>query len=258
MLRQGSSRVLNILVRSKSSSASAQGKWNLVSSVCLQRKPVLSKEMTDLEKDVQKLLFQIETEKSWKNDWELEAEKDLKEMDQIKAGDPTKVGRKFRRDWEDEWKAELAAFKLEPRLTEADKKNDVKSWYRLLDTTLFLVVQQKDSGNRWILPHGVRTEGETMRQTAERVLHNSCGADLNVKFYSNAPCGYFKFKYPKAVREERGIEGDKVFFYKAYLTGGQLKSSSILKDFKWIPRKELKTTLPPEYCKSVEMFYAFC
>ncbi|KAK3919662.1 39S ribosomal protein L46, mitochondrial [Frankliniella fusca] len=254
MLRRVSSKVYNLHSRPKSTSAAAREKWNLVSSVCLQRKPVLMKEMTEFEKQVQNLLHQIEEEKSWKNDWELAAEKDLQEMEQIKGGDATKVGRKLRRDWEDEWKAELKAFKVQPCITKADQKNDIKSWDRLLDSTLFLVIQQTESGNRWVLPHGQHAEGETMRETAERVLKESCGELLSAKFYSNAPCGFFKYKYPKAIREKLGIEGDKVFFYKAYLTGGELKPSSILKDFKWIPRKDLKTTLPPEYCRSVEMF----
>ncbi|XP_034249146.1 39S ribosomal protein L46, mitochondrial [Thrips palmi] len=262
MFRHLSSKVLGIPGRTHSTTASSKGgKWNLVSSVCLQRKPIINKEMKDIEKQVQNLLFQVEKETSWKCDWELEIEKDLKHLQQIKesknakASDGTlKVGLKLRRDWEDEWKAELSNFSLQPRVTEADKKNNVKSWHRLLDSTLIFVVQSEDSGNRWVLPYGSRLEGETMRQAAERVLRESCGANLKAQFYGNAPCGYYKFKYPKAIREKMGVEGDKVFFYKAYLTGGDVKSSTALKDFKWVPRNQLSSTLSADYGQSVEMF----
>lgn len=254
MLRNISIRALSSHLRRYSSKASAAEKWNLVTSVCVQRKPVLVKEMNDLEKQVQKLLFQMEEENSWKSDWELQIESEMKTLEAIKEGDSTKVGGKLRRDWEDEWKAELSAFKLSPRITEADKKKDVKSWDRNLDSTLILVVQQKDCGDRWILPNGAHAQGETMRQTAERVLHECCGENLKVQFYGNAPCGFFKFKYPKSVRDESGVQGEKVFFYKAHLTGGNLTSSSVLQDYKWVARNQLNSTLPPDYCKSVEMF----
>ena len=255
MLRQILPKVLSTHTHFYSTAASSsRGKWNLVSSVCLLRKPVIAKEMTDFEKQVQKLLFEIEIEASWKSDWELEIEKDFRDLEQIKGGDSSKIGRKLCSDWEDEWKAELANMKLEPRVTPADSSNDLKSWNRSLDRSLAFVVQQEKCGSRWIFPHGIRAEGETMRQTAERVLQESCGGDLKVQFYGNAPSGYFKFKYPQNVREKEGVDGDKVFFYKAYLVGGQLKSSSMLKDFKWVGQNELSSTLPPDYCRSVEMF----
>lgn len=259
MFRHLSYKVLSIPpVRTHSTSAPSKGgKWNLVSSVCLQRKPLLNKEMKDIEKQVQQFLFQLETEKSWKSDWELEIEKDVKYLQQIKESKGSdgslQVGHKMRSDWEDEWKAELSNFSLQSRITEADKKNDLKSWYRLLDSTLILVVQKENCGNRWILPYGSCLKGETMRQAAERVL-TECGGNLKAQFYGNAPCGYFKYKYPKAMREKMGFDGDKVFFYKAYLTGGDLQSGSALKDFKWVPRNQLRSTLPEDYGRSVEMF----
>lgn len=214
----------------------------------------MNKELTDFEKRVQELLFQLEKENSWKSDWELEIEKDLRDLEQIKSGGTDKVGRKLRRDWEDEWKAELKNFNLQPRITEEDKKKDVKSSNRLLDHTLFLIVQQKDYGNKWSFPHGNHIQGESMREAAERVLRESCGEDLKAQFYGNAPCGFYELKYPQAVTEKEGIEGEKVFFYKAFLTEGTLKSSPILKDFKWVVRQDFKSTLSEDYRQSIEMF----
>lgn len=46
-------------------------------------------------------------------------------------------------------------------------------------------------------------------QTCERLVQETCGGDLKVKFIGNAPCGFYKYKYPKTVRKE-GFIGAKV------------------------------------------------
>lgn len=46
-------------------------------------------------------------------------------------------------------------------------------------------------------------------QTCERLVEETCGGDLKVKFLGNAPCGFYKYKYPKTVRKE-GYIGAKV------------------------------------------------
>ena len=46
-------------------------------------------------------------------------------------------------------------------------------------------------------------------QTCERLVQETCGGDLKVKFMGNAPCGFYKYKYPKTIRKE-GFIGAKV------------------------------------------------
>lgn len=87
----------------------------------------------------------------------------------------------------------------------------MSSLYRKLDKHLILLVNQK-IGDKfyYVLPQGLRQEGETLRQTAERIMKEHCGCELNAQIYSNAPSGFYKYKYPKKIRDERGSLGAKV------------------------------------------------
>ncbi|KAH9258520.1 hypothetical protein BASA81_003022 [Batrachochytrium salamandrivorans] len=55
--------------------------------------------------------------------------------------------------------------RLQPRITEADRKNDIKSLNRKLEYKLYLVVKQND---KWTFPSTQWKEGENLLQTAER------------------------------------------------------------------------------------------
>lgn len=45
-----------------------------------------------------------------------------------------------------------------------------------------------------------------MFQTAERIVKEQCGPELNVQFLSNAPCGFYKYKYPSEVNGKIGAK----------------------------------------------------
>ncbi len=125
-------------------------------------------------------------------------------------------------------------------ITDADKNNDAKSPERKLDRKLVLLVKQKlGDKQHWILPQGARKDNETMRQVhyvnvneirnfehllsrykmnnlfkflqcAERSLSELCGNTFAVSFMGNAPCGFYKYKYPQKVRSSHGFVGAKV------------------------------------------------
>lgn len=57
-------------------------------------------------------------------------------------------------------------------------------------------------------------------QTCERLVQETCGGGLNVKFLGNAPCGFFKYKFPKTVRKE-GFIGAKVCEFSVLLVQQQ-------------------------------------
>lgn len=235
-------------------------KWDIMTGICLQRKPVITKSLSDIEVNYQNILQEIEFEKSLKSDHELRHDKDVHRMEKLKSGtitdfDDTEVSNQTAQDYLDKNKEELSTFKFASRITEADKNKDTKSLNRKLEENLVLVIKEK-LGNEdfWILPQGLWNNGETLKETAERFLKESCGNNINVKFYGNAPCGFYKYKYPKKKREQFNIEGAKVFFFKATLLDGNLEKTNTWADYKWATVKELNNMFIEPYNKSVKIF----
>lgn len=88
---------------------------------------------------------------------------------------------------------------------------DLKNCERFMTSHLILLVKQKfGSENHWVLPQTTRRDDETMRQAAERALVETAGPKLNSFMLGNAPVGFYKYKYPKDIREKSGVEGAKV------------------------------------------------
>uniref|UniRef100_A0A1B6DCR1 Large ribosomal subunit protein mL46 n=1 Tax=Clastoptera arizonana TaxID=38151 RepID=A0A1B6DCR1_9HEMI len=240
--------------------ANTSEKWDLLSAVSLERKPIITKNLNDMEQKFIKLLSEIEYERSHKSDHEVRKEKDKVKVQQLKSAKNTdfegEVIQQTAQDLEDLYKDELKHFKFSDRKTEADYKNDLKSVNRVLDQSLLLLIKQK-IGNKmyWTLPQGINLEGETMRQTAERVLKECCGGSLNAKFLGNAPCGFYKYKYPKKCSKDDSIIGAKIFFFKAQLISGVPEFSNQQKiEYQWATRSELNTMLQKDYKRSVSLF----
>lgn len=244
------------LSRAQSSTASAE-KWDLYAGVLVERLPVVSKSLNPLEKQFQDLLWRVEYENSLKSDHELKHEREIVQAELIKQGkiqvDLEDAGSKqTAQDLKDAYVEELKKFQLGSRTTPDDQANRTTSTDRCLDDTLYLLVQQKlGQQEHLILPQGKREEGESMRQTAERVLRESCGQELQVLFYGNAPVGFHKYKYPRNQRTE--TVGAKVFFYRASLRSGQVPEN--LTKFEWLPKEALNEKLTnTAYAESVKKF----
>ncbi|XP_055689810.1 39S ribosomal protein L46, mitochondrial [Lutzomyia longipalpis] len=236
-------------------------KWDLLAGVLVERLPILGKSLNPIETKYQKMLMDVEFEQSLLSDHERRHEKDILLAESIKKGlevDLDDVASKqTAEDFEDACDEELEAFKLASRQTEADRKKDFTSVQRKLEDTLFLLVEQTVGNKKiFLLPQGVRQEGETMRQTADRVLREICGEKLNVQVYGNAPVGFYKYKYPQSQRKE--AVGAKVFFFRAaHLAGnpGKVeKSEKGTGKFLWHTKEEIEGKLPPEYMRSVQQF----
>uniref|UniRef100_A0A336K3T5 Large ribosomal subunit protein mL46 n=1 Tax=Culicoides sonorensis TaxID=179676 RepID=A0A336K3T5_CULSO len=232
--------------------------WDLYAGVLLERLPIITKALNPLEAQVQKMLNDIEFENSLKSDHEIRHEREQIQAELIKRGevdvdldvDSTK---QTAQDFKDACTDEAEKFKFAPRITEADKKNDLKSLQRKLDETLILIAKQTLGKNQvTALPQGKWIQGETLRQTAERVLKEAAGSELKVQFYGNAPCGFYKYKYPKEERTES--VGAKVFFFRAVIRDDNNANLDKKVTFEWRTKDELGQVLKNPYYKNVSQF----
>ena len=141
-------------------------------------------------------------------------------------------------------------------ITEADLACDRKSIERMLDRHLLFVVQRKthEGKTTWALPQTPWQEGETLRQTVERLLKDHVTSADPVRILGNAPWGVQTIKYPASVKQKTGIFGSKIFFYKAQLLNGRQYTPSNSNDYQWLGRQELAQFLEPEYLKTVNKF----
>ncbi|EDW17620.1 39S ribosomal protein L46, mitochondrial [Drosophila mojavensis] len=248
------------LTRSQSTSTQgAKEKWDLYAGILVERLPVVSKTLNPLERQFQDLLSQVEYENSLKSDFELKHERDLLQKELIKQGKvqvdlDDSVAKQTAQDLKDAYKEELKKFQVAPRTTPDDAANKLTSTDRCLEDTLYLVVKQKlGEQEHFVLPQGLRKDGESMRQTAERVLSERCGKDLQVLFYGNAPVGFHKYKYPSKQRSES--VGAKIFFYRASLRAGNVNVEQQAVPYEWLPKETLNKKINnAKYAESINKF----
>ncbi|XP_050293780.1 39S ribosomal protein L46, mitochondrial isoform X2 [Anthonomus grandis grandis] len=182
-------------------------KWDLLTAVLVERKPVIAPELTDLEKEFKDYIAAVEYERSLRNETEINLEREKnaasnkKELEELEV-----IVKNTTQDLIDAWKEEFIKFKPADKFTDSDKSGNVKTVNRKLDKHLVCVIKEK-IGNKdmYVLPQAKREEGETLRQCADRVLQEKCGKDLKAHIFGNAPCGFYKYKYPKAVRSEDSV-----------------------------------------------------
>lgn len=146
---------------------------------------------------------------------------------------------------------EFSKFVPAPRETEDDKMNNIKSINRKLDDTLIFLCDHKlGKENILLLPQAKWIEGETLRQTAERIVSEKFRSDLKVHFYGNAPIGFYKYKYPISERKES--IGAKVFFFRAVYIDGNVNNQK--ENFMWINEEEMREKVKEIYYDTVKQF----
>ncbi|KAI2471424.1 39S mitochondrial ribosomal protein L46-domain-containing protein [Annulohypoxylon bovei var. microspora] len=143
------------------------------------------------------------------------------------------------------------------RITEADKTNDVRRLDRMLDKTLYLIVQGSDG--QWQFPtEDVPTDGN-LHETAKKVLESAAGVNMNTWMVGRVPVARM-IKKPE-FNEDKSFKwrGEKVFFLKGRILAGQadLKGNKLgLLDFNWLTKEELTKKLPEAYFYSVRNMMA--
>ncbi|KAG9489127.1 hypothetical protein GDO78_005234 [Eleutherodactylus coqui] len=76
---------------------------------------------------------------------------------------------------------------------------------------------------------------------------------IEALFLGNAPCGFYKYKFPKMMRSE-DVMGAKVFFFKALLKSQSLLPNKKKGEYVWVSKDELKDYLKPAYLSEVNKF----
>uniref|UniRef100_A0A1A8N832 Large ribosomal subunit protein mL46 n=1 Tax=Nothobranchius rachovii TaxID=451742 RepID=A0A1A8N832_9TELE len=235
--------------------------WTLTAAVCLQRLPVISADCNPLEQRFKNLMQQMELEKSLLSDHELQLLEDAERIRRKQAADydsDEEGGRDdqdivLAQDLEDKWEQKLRSFQPAPRVR-ADVDEDLTSVERCLAEPLLLLTKQQVGDEKlWLLPQAPWQAGETLRQTAERALTTVTAAGFKATFLSNAPCGVYKYKLPKASRTESSM-GTKVFFFKALLEDRSPAEAPSM-PLVWVKRSELQQYLKPNYMMKVDRFF---
>lgn len=76
---------------------------------------------------------------------------------------------------------------------------------------------------------------------------------MKVKFYGNAPIGFYKYKYPKKLSTQ-GNYGAKVFYFLAKYEHGDITNNV---KHQWLDHEELEKILPDGIKKSISQFILF-
>ncbi|XP_069768023.1 large ribosomal subunit protein mL46 [Narcine bancroftii] len=250
---------LRALVKESRGPEPGAAAWQLCGAVCLQRAAVVSREKHQMESAFARLLERMELEKSLYSDHELRVFEDEERIRRRQANDydsdeDDDVGQDIvtSQDLEDMWEQKSRQFKAADRVQD-DINKDRSTLNRKLDEKLLLLTKVKVADEEiWLLPQSNWKPGETMRQTAERTLSTLSGNELQAAFLGNAPSGFYKYKYPKAIRTSSNV-GAKIFFFKALLISGDIKTRK-KEDHVWVTKSELKDYLKPKYLKQVNRF----
>ncbi|KAF9914436.1 54S ribosomal protein L17 mitochondrial [Lobosporangium transversale] len=141
------------------------------------------------------------------------------------------------------------------RVTEADRKNDIRSLERALQRTLYLIVKKPRDLHSWQFPQGGVHVCENLQEAANRELQEECGGNMDLWFVGRVPIGHYEYSHPKGTTSATSIplKGTKVFFMKAHIFAGQVQvDNQEIVDFAWVTKEEMKDYVSAEYYQAVK------
>lgn len=153
-------------------------------------------------------------------------------------------------DREDLHQDELARFKkvIASRQQPPEVDSNLQNVNRKMEESLLLICEQSIDGSKaFALPQAEWKEGETLRQTAERIVKEQLGGSLQAKVYGNSPCGFYKYKYKSP--SSNSAVGAKVFFYRAKYGSGNVENKQL--NYEWIVHNELAPKVRKSYFESL-------
>ena len=240
-LRANSTSTQSVVETSNKSEWAAKP-WKIRAAVSVERMPQITPDLDPIQQKFQGFLQQLEMEQSKKCDHELRIEQDFKLLEMKKRGENIPADKLNVNTAEDDleiWRKDADKFQIASRTTEADAKNDTQSSNRKLDKSLFLVIKNQ---KHWTLPMLDHVQGESLRNTAERALQNTCGQDFSAQILGNAPFAHAKVKYSRNYQKETGVRGEKIFLYKAFFEAGNMPKGL---EYQWLTKDEMNDLLNP-------------
>lgn len=119
--------------------------------------------------------------------------------------------------------------------------SDLRSLERLSGHSLYLLVRLPGAAH-WTFPKADRAHGEPMRETLLKLCARQLGAKFSPYIVGACPFTYRK----RRSGHLPGIEGRKIFYYRARLTPGMVVAppdDSLVEDWAWCSRDELSSYL---------------
>ncbi|KAF9911363.1 54S ribosomal protein L17 mitochondrial [Linnemannia zychae] len=249
----------------------------IVAGAVVSRQPLILRDLTPFEKEYflyQKNLerdhaaaFGAEfyfkkgsvAERRWKQQ---EAERQAQQASGSSAGAKGSKSSKAGAEVQDEVTEEDRVAALEAkiqfndRITDADRKNDVRSLERALARTLYLIVKKPRDQHAWQFPQGGVRVCENLQEATGRELSEECGSNMDLWFVGRVPIGHYQYNFPKdfvAKSDAPTVKGAKVFFMKAHIFAGQAQvDNKEVVDFAWVTKQEMKDYVAPEYYEAVK------
>lgn len=142
-----------------------------------------------------------------------------------------------------------------PRVTEADRTNDIKSLERALPERLYFVVSRSDKTDKMTFPQVlVKDDDVKMAHLAENAFKSvtMAASRPKVHFMSFSPACHLEHVYPPKYQEKQDVYGIKIFFYRAMLMSGEIEGVRNAIDYAWARDCELPKLLGDEYYSAIK------
>ncbi|KAI1715723.1 enoyl-CoA hydratase/isomerase family protein [Ditylenchus destructor] len=261
------------LTPSEASTSNNEPKWDISVGIAVYRSALIAPPMSDVEKKIFEHFLAEEHDRTLKADFEIKIEKEKEKLkireELLKKGDEKRLvefddsfGEKLL-----EKQAQLEEFrKIAAKKYRFDditslESKDPRSLRRKSDKKLILLVKQSfapsdsekgitdyESGT-WSVPE-LKSDGGTLRETAERHWSRIVPDGPGLKIFGNAPIAHYRRTYSKRLRQkllERSNDsvGSVVFLYAAQLQYTHLDSiyfnPDYISDYQWCSIDEIDT-----------------
>mmetsp|Transcript_21729 Transcript_21729/g.28127 ORF Transcript_21729/g.28127 Transcript_21729/m.28127 type:complete len:292 (+) Transcript_21729:75-950(+) len=227
-------KVIEELDNHEKKAASMNLPWRIMTSVVIERLPVVIEDLEPWEKDYEDLKNTL-----------LAYGKEYPEEYNI-----LEPGHEVNTDGELLAQLKEAGFTPAPRITEADEKDDRHSLERALPKSLYLMIALKNRRpgpmGKWGFPQGLIKPEETMRESAERIVAEQLGQNMDLFWLSNAPEGWFFYPFSEATQKKAKAYGEKIWFYRTQLIGGEPNIHSRMEDYAWVQSTEFNDYVPKD------------